>query len=57
MTIYEYSPHMWRWSCLVIGQRHQLKVFSTHVEVIPMKLNEEQITKRILHVCGGDPHL
>ena len=20
-----------------------------------MKLNEEQITKRILHVCGGDP--
>ena len=22
-----------------------------------MKLNEEQITKRILHVCGGDPKI
>ena len=32
-----------------------LEVFSTHVEVIPIRLPSSRAMSGILHACGGDP--
>ena len=50
-----YSPRMWRWSRHKLNHVYCLVVFSTYVEVILYCERLWQSTRRILHVCGGDP--
>ena len=51
----QYSPHMWRWSQLADIKTNISNVFSTHVEVIPVRLFPGSRLWSILHTCGGDP--
>ena len=46
---------MWRWSSLKLQVGDTLCVFSTYVEVIPLRLCFIHVKCSILHVCGGDP--
>ena len=51
----QYSPRVWRWSCVPPLYDHKRAVFSTCVEVILSRRPSESSKTRILHVCGGDP--
>ena len=53
----EYSPRMWRWSHSLKAIYISVRVFSTYVEVILIRFTTLKNGNRILHVCGGDPHL
>ena len=50
-----YSPRMWRWSSPFHFTPISWGVFSTYVEVIPLRLCFIHVKCSILHVCGGDP--
>ena len=50
-----YSPRVWRWSSLSGLNPNMKRVFSTCVEVIPIKNTPSLRLFCILHVCGGDP--
>ena len=51
----QYSPRMWRWSCILNRSSDSMNVFSTYVEVILNHWWNLCHWSSILHVCGGDP--
>ena len=54
-TDIQYSPRMWRWSCINAKTLALTNVFSPYVEVIPTQSGMRITKSCILHVCGGDP--
>ena len=48
-----FSPRMWRcfWSMIQAGQERE--VFSTYVEVFPLRVKQDGVSEGFLHVCGG----
>ena len=52
-----FSPRMWRWSWRTRYKNEWAGVFSTYVEVIPVKILTIWMIQSFLHVCGGDPEL
>ena len=51
-----YSPRVWRWSYDDSKKSTTNSVFSTCVEVILVLHKDHLQSRRILHVCGGDPN-
>ena len=51
----EYSPRMWRWSCILVLKHLTFSVFSTYVEMILSLICTNTSVNGILHVCGDDP--
>ena len=55
ITVFMYSPRMWRWSQARTSCNMHQTVFSTYVEVILLHPKSFLSSNCILHVCGGDP--
>ena len=54
-NINQFSPRMWRWSASKRRKFCSRNIFSTYVEVILAKKQNQPKLKHFLHVCGGDP--
>ena len=55
ISIFSYSPRMWRWSSYQVQTLLLHRVFSTYVEMILHTFVVYVLAIRILHVCGDDP--